>query len=137
MTSRKFYLIFLTACIAGYSWLGMNMTSRASGDEDSPGVCLMKSVTGIPCPSCGSTRSIMAMLNGDFYAGFLSNPMGIIILFILILGPLWTAYDLLFNQKSLWAFYNQMEKIIRKKSVAIPLILLVSANWAWNIIKGL
>lgn len=63
--------------------------------------------------------------------------MGMLVFLILLVGPLWIAYDLVLHQKSLWAFYGAMEKIIRKRSVAIPLILLVTANWAWNIFKGL
>jgi hypothetical protein len=65
------------------------------------------------------------------------NPMGGIIFLILLVGPLWLAYDLIMNHQTMFTVYRQMENVIRKKSVAIPLILLVTANWAWNIYKGL
>lgn len=65
------------------------------------------------------------------------NPMGMFILLILLMSPLWMTYDLVLQQKSMWTFYGSMEKFLRKKSVAIPLIILVTANWAWNIFKGL
>jgi Protein of unknown function (DUF2752) len=31
-----------------------------------PAFCLFKAATGIPCPGCGVTRSIVALLHGDF-----------------------------------------------------------------------
>jgi Protein of unknown function (DUF2752) len=137
MTSRKFYFLLLTACITGYAWLGINIGKQSSGGSAVPEVCLFKRMTDIPCPSCGSTRSVTHLLNGDFSSAFMVNPMGMLISLILLIGPLWMAYDLVLHRQSLWTFYGEMEKIIRKKSVAIPLILLVTANWAWNIFKGL
>lgn len=137
MTSRKFYLLFISACIAGYAWLGISIGMESPGVSAGPEICLFKSITDIPCPSCGSTRSVTHLLHGEFSSAFMMNPMGIITLLILLIGPLWMVYDLVLHQQSMWTFYGQMEKIIRKKTVAIPLILLVAANWAWNIFKGL
>jgi len=31
-----------------------------------PAFCLFKAATGLPCPGCGVTRSIVAILRGDF-----------------------------------------------------------------------
>ncbi|MBQ3140127.1 MAG: DUF2752 domain-containing protein [Ruminococcus sp.] len=37
------------------------------------GICLFYTVTGIYCPGCGNTRSVRAMLNGDFLLAFRNN----------------------------------------------------------------
>lgn len=38
-------------------------------------ICLLKSFVGIPCPSCGMTRSYMALLKGDFSLAFYFHPL--------------------------------------------------------------
>lgn len=41
-----------------------------------PHVCLVQAVGGIPCPGCGITRSILAMLSGDPSRAWHMNPVG-------------------------------------------------------------
>lgn len=136
MIRNKLYLLLLSACTAGYIWLIINYYRIvASGHE--PGICLFKRVTGIPCPSCGSTRSVIAVLNGDITGALLLNPFGIIIVFILLVAPFWLLYDVLGHQDSLFRFYNQTEKFLKRRWVFIPAIFLVLLNWIWNIYKGL
>jgi hypothetical protein len=102
-----------------------------------PGICLFKQVTDVPCPSCGSTRSVLSVLHGDFAGALLWNPFGIIILGILLVCPLWILFDVLFKRDSLHHFYLRTELFLKRKWVAIPAILLVLLNWIWNILKGL
>ncbi len=45
--------------------------------------------------------------------------------------------DVLFNKQTLYNFYQRMERFVRKPHYAIPLAILVIANWIWNISKGL
>ncbi len=42
---------------------------------DSP-VCPVRRLTGIPCPSCGLTRSFVAIGNGDLGTAFAFHPLG-------------------------------------------------------------
>lgn len=136
MGRNKLYALLSTACITGYIWLIVTYYRHASLASE-PGVCLFKRATGIPCPSCGSTRSVLAILNGHFNEALLINPFGILILLILIVGPAWMIFDFLSRNDSFYRFYNQTEIILRRKWIAIPLILLVLLNWIWNISKGL
>jgi hypothetical protein len=41
-----------------------------------PHVCLVQATTGIPCPGCGVTRSILAVLIGDLGRAWQMNPAG-------------------------------------------------------------
>lgn len=136
MVRNKLYVLVSTACAAGYIWLFLNY-QRSVSDSIEPGVCLFKRLTGIPCPSCGSTRSVLSLLKGDFIGALISNPFGLIILSILILAPLWILYDIVLQKDSLLQVYNRTEIFLRRKWIAIPLILLVILNWIWNIYKGL
>lgn len=122
------------ACVAGYVWMFFNLQTQ---DLHGPGVCMIKNATGIPCPSCGSTRSIVALLQGDFLNAIYLNPLGILILSIMVVLPLWLIADVVTKRDSLFISYKKFESIVNKPRVAIPLVLLVAANWVWNIIKDL
>jgi cell division protein FtsW (lipid II flippase) len=97
---------------------------------------MIKRITNIPCPSCGSTRSVSALLHGDFVGAIYWNPLGLVVLAIMIVLPIWLAVDLISKKDSLLQSYKSTEKILRKKTVAIPLIILVIINWIWNIYKN-
>lgn len=43
------------------------------------GECLIKRITGVPCPSCGLTRSLKAFIRLDFHEGFYYHPLSIFI----------------------------------------------------------
>lgn len=42
--------------------------------------CLLKSVTGIPCPACGFTRSCHALIRGDVVDCFKYQPLSLVYL---------------------------------------------------------
>jgi hypothetical protein len=129
----KLYLLLAVACLAGYGWLFYDM--QAGGDVPAGG-CLVKRVTHLPCPSCGSTHAVQALFQGDIMGSLLWNPFGILISIVLLVTPVWLAYDVLLRKQTLYGFYRQVEKILQQKQVAIPAITLVIANWIWNIYKG-
>lgn len=97
----------------------------------------MKYITNVPCPSCGSTRAILSILHGEFSKGFYLNPLGYILILIILITPIWLIHDLLRNRSTLFVFYNRIEGIVRQKHVYIPLIIITCINWVWNIYKGL
>lgn len=136
MGRNKLYVLLSTACAAGYIWL-MLTYYRAFSLALEPGVCLFKRVTGVPCPSCGSTRSVLSILKGDFTEAILWNPFGILLTCILLVFPAWIIYDVLSRKSTLYNFYNRTELVLKRKWIAIPAILLVLLNWIWNISKGL
>ena len=130
---KKFYTILSLACIVGYTWLIITIKL----EYNSVGVCLIKQVTNIPCPSCGSTRSILSLLHGDVMEALYINPFGLLLAIIMLLVPMWIIFDITSKKKTLYDFYFRFESFIRKPIVAIPLVLLVIINWIWNITKGL
>lgn len=135
MARNKLYAILSSACAAGYIWI--LLTYHRHELALAPSVCIFKQVTGIPCPSCGSTRSVLSFLDGDFFNALIWNPFGIIIILFLLITPFWLLFDLLKKTDSLYHFYYRTEQVLKQKWVAIPLIVLVILNWIWNIYKGL
>lgn len=38
-------------------------------------ICLIRGITGIPCPSCGMSRAIHSVINGDILNAFRFHPL--------------------------------------------------------------
>lgn len=47
-------------------------------------ICSFKNITGLPCPGCGLTRSVINISHLNFFRAFRLNPMGYFIYLILI-----------------------------------------------------
>jgi hypothetical protein len=133
---NKLYLILFIACLAGYIWLYFSITKNIT-ENNSAEVCLIKHVTNIPCPSCGSTRSVISLTKGDFIGALNINPIGYLVAIIMLIAPMWILVDTVKNAKTLFDFYQKIESYLKQPKIAIPLILLVIINWIWNITKGL
>ncbi len=137
LSRNRLYGILTIACLAGYVWIYLNFSSYSIGNYDNINVCLIKHFTNVPCPSCGSTRSVLSILKGDFLQGFYLNPFGYLLLLILTIVPLWISYDYIKQKNTFFQFYTRAETFLQQKKTAIPAILLVLVNWFWNIYKGL
>ena len=133
---NKLYLILLIACLAGYIWLYFSLTKNIT-ESKSFEVCLIKYVTNIPCPSCGSSRSVISLTKGDFIGALNFNPIGYLVAIIMLIAPIWIIADTIKRTNTLFDFYLKTETYLKKPKIAIPLILLVIINWIWNITKGL
>lgn len=131
----KLYLMLLAACSAGYAWLYFSSTFFFP-KENSLTICLFKSATSIPCPSCGATRSVSSIIKGNFFDALVLNPLGYIVGLALIIIPIWILKDAILNSNSLFDFYHKMELRLRQPIYAVPLVLLILINWIWNINKG-
>ena len=51
-------------------YLILNQFSKVMGT-----ICLIRGLIGTPCPSCGITRAIIAVLNGNFIGAFKLHPL--------------------------------------------------------------
>lgn len=46
-------------------------------------ICLFKTLTGLPCPACGTTRGVMCLLSGDISSALLYNPCAVLLVLII------------------------------------------------------
>lgn len=122
--------------MAGYVWLYFGVTKGFIEDQ-STNVCLIKHVTNIPCPSCGTSRSVVSLTKGNFFDAFNYNPFGYIVAAIMWIAPIWVLIDVIMKKSTLYKFYLRLMSYIEKPKYAVPLILIVLMNWIWNIKKGL
>lgn len=137
LNRNRLYIILSVLLISGYIWFFYVFTASEPENIRPVNLCLFKNLTGLPCPSCGSTRSVVSLFHGNFMEAICLNPIGIIIALIMAAGPFWLIYDILLRKQTLYHFYCRSEIVLRKKTVAFPLISLLLINWIWNIIKEL
>jgi len=134
MTRNKVYSLLLIACLAGIGYLFYQIHSV---QKELLHVCIIKNVTGYPCPSCGTTRAITLILQGKIVDAIFLNPFGIVVFIIMTLFPIWILLDIIFKKETFYIWYKKTEVTIRKPLLALFLILLVLLNWIWNIYKHL
>ena len=134
MTRNKLYSLILIACLAGFIYLFCTIHNLKS---ETFRVCIIKNVTGYPCPSCGTTRAVSFLLEGKIIESVLINPFGIIVAIMMTLFPLWILKDIILKKDSFFRWYKKTEATIRKPWLAVILIILVLLNWIWNIYKHL
>lgn len=133
MSPLRLYSILGTLLVAGYAWLGWS----AYTNHTAATLCLMKQVSGLPCPSCGTTRGITLLLEGRIAGALQMNPLSAPALLLLLALPAWLLLDVFTGSKSLYQFYNRAENLFRIRLVAIAGVLLIGCNWIWNIWKQL
>ena len=108
-------------CVAWLALVGAAVyMSAARGRTVS--LCLFKSLTGLPCPTCGSGRGVLKVLGGRAGAAWLRNP-----LLFTVLG-VWAVSILL---RVVFARAVRVELTAPGRRIAwLTLIALFLANWA-------
>jgi hypothetical protein len=136
MTGKvPFYKTIILTILGGYTWLMFSILY--TGNRLLFTGCLIKLITGIPCPSCGITRSIILLINGDFFEALALNPLSIIVAVIMALIPPLVIYDFLGSKLRLFNLYSAIEAKLANRKLAVLLYGLVFLNWIWNLQKGL
>jgi len=131
---NRLYKLLLFLCLVGYAWLLFNFLTI---DNNSiPVFCFFKNLTGYPCPSCGVTRSVAQLFQGNFVEAIYMNPLGLIVFMIITIVPFWIVADLLLKKASFWFFYKKAQVWFMQKKVFIPFVVLIILNWIWNFVKG-
>lgn len=134
MTRNKLYTIICIACFFGLLYFFYHLFYAT---ESTRSLCLIKNVTGYPCPSCGTTSAVLLLSKGELLQSIQQNPFGLIVGLCMLVLPFWIGYDVLKKKATFYQFYLKAEAVIRKPKIALILILLVILNWIWNLYKHL
>ncbi len=137
MKKEPLYTIIIGISLAGYAWLAWNLL-HVHDRQPAVTICMVKTVTGLPCPSCGTTRSLTNLLEGNITGSLLINPLGVIALILMVVLPLWITVDYFRKKDSFFHYYTSAESFLTQRRWAFAVFaILVAANWWWNIEKGL
>jgi hypothetical protein len=136
MQKKWLYFFVIVCSVAGGVWVIWNRVYYTASDPHTGmNACLFKAATGLPCPSCGSTRAVLDITRLHFADALYANPLGFIIALAMIVFPFWILYDIAARKQTFYNFYTTTEFVIRKRWVTVSMILLIAANWVWNIYK--
>lgn len=120
-------------CLLGVSWLGLGRFFQLHTT-----VCPVKLISGCPCPSCGSTRSIQLLLEGRWLDAIELNPLGLVSLLLFSTIAILLLIDLLTKRSYFYHAYQRTGQFLSKhRLLSVLLVALVIANWVWNIQKQL
>ena len=86
-------------------------------------VCPLRYWTGIPCPTCGMTRSFMAISQGDWSQALAQHFFGPLLFASFIIAVIHIILELS-TKHSITAFYTQLLR--QKKLQKLSLIMLIS-----------
>lgn len=94
--------------------------------------CVFKTVTGYPCPTCGTTRSILHLLQWDIVSAFLYNPLFFLAGIVFIAWGIYGFY-ILFSGKKVKVTFTKNEGRFLKWGIWILFIL----NWIYLLVSGI
>jgi hypothetical protein len=91
--------------------------------------CVFKGLTGIPCPTCGTTRSLVYLSQGDITTAFTMNPLTALGFIAAVLYFFYSVITLLFNLPKMSFILTNREK----KNVPTTAIVLLIVQWVYLI----
>ncbi len=97
-----------------------------------PMECQFKEFTGYPCPTCGTTRLVLALYNFDLISAFKYNPFMFLLGVILGLWSL-TGFLPVFFKKKLEISLTEKEK----KIIIRVIVSLFFVNWLYLFLAGI
>ena len=128
MSPSCFYALCVAGCLGGWTWIALAMS------QSGPGIwkgCLMKQIFHIPCPACGSTRAIIALLHGHLQEALAWNPLGIVLFVLLLLLTVLLPYDGFRQCRCLYSLFLRVDACLHCKVVFILFAAAMIINWWW------
>jgi hypothetical protein len=95
-------------------------------------VCVFKHLTGLPCPTCGSTRAVGRLFALDLPGALAMNPLTTLALLLLLLP--WAAADLILLSRGRGLVLEASRAAAR--SLRVAAVALVLLNWAFLLAMG-
>jgi hypothetical protein len=117
------YGAVLAGCAAPAAlWIRMDLPRIA---------CPLRELSGVPCPTCGSTRMVEAFLRGDLNAAFASNPLVFLALTGVAAWAIASTLRRVFSWPAPQVVCNRRERLLARVAV----VALVLSGWAWVIVR--
>jgi len=92
--------------------------------------CVFKGLTGIPCPTCGATRSVVYLSHGDILSAFTMNPLITLCLMSAVLFFIYGLVSAAFHLPRISFLFTDRERTVMRTGV----VTLLLVQWAYLII---
>lgn len=120
-SQRRFYLSVIVLQLAAI----VVLTVSALWPGNAPfSICLFQTLTNLPCFSCGTTRALVSLAQGDILASLSHNPLGIALAFGFPVVALWAFRDLAVKDASLYRLWKT-----HYGAILIVTFGLLAVNW--------
>lgn len=86
--------------------------------------CLFRSLTGLPCPTCGATRAVLALSRLDLSGALAFNPLAAVAVIAFLAGGLIAGAAALAGRPV-------REPVRYGPAVRLALLAAAAANWIW------
>ncbi|MFW6162339.1 MAG: DUF2752 domain-containing protein [Planctomycetota bacterium] len=96
--------------------------------------CLLKAVTGVPCPFCGGTRAVVFAAGGQWLASLAMNPLGVL---LVAGGPLLALWLGLCAATGRDLGLSVADRFLSRRSTVPGFLGFVLALWVWKIVLWL
>jgi len=93
--------------------------------------CVFKTLTGIPCPTCGMTRATLALVNLDFMAALRVNPLATGLVMAFVVGGLVAGLAALLGRPLKEPRWDL------RPTERLGFVVVVVANWAYLVSRGI
>ena len=117
-----FGLVMAFGAVVGAVWLKLGMPVPA---------CRLRELTGVPCPTCGSTRLAEELLRGHVLDAFAANPFVFLALVAVAVWAVASAVTRLLRLPTARLHFDKRERLVLKLVAVAGLV----ASWAYVILR--
>jgi hypothetical protein len=89
--------------------------------------CVFRGISGIPCPTCGATRSLLSLTKGNFAGALTMNPLVAILVPPAVVLCAYSIITLLFGMRRMTFIFSEREK----DGIRIAAVMIVLLNWGY------
>ncbi len=94
--------------------------------------CLFRSLTGMPCPTCGTTRALMHFSRGDLATAFSQNPLFVSLLTLTFLYFVVNSIATLLRFPRVIVLLSSFERSLLTAAACI----IIAANWTYLLARS-
>jgi len=99
------------------------------------GPCGMKQRTGLPCPTCGMTTSVLAFARGEVLRAFYVQPAAGLLCTLLVAAAFLAFLAGVFGVY--FSIFDRMLNKLRLRDVVLGLLIVLAAGWAVTLSRAL
>lgn len=89
--------------------------------------CVFRGMSGFPCPTCGTTRALLSLAEGNFIDALTMNPLSVVVVSAAIASSLYGIVSLLFGIRRMTFSFSERES----NGMRITAVMIMLLNWGY------